>query len=152
MSVTVSLPIGLRARPLRNLGARNEVFIALVFALEFEKVVVPAGLSIRVFAADLRPCLVDRAAALILIEKLADGRVDRIFPVLKDVLDFPFFVTILDGVLGDEFFPSSCLGDPEMSGQPTNIFFRHGDPGVATAIPGTFTTVVLHLGHGTIPH
>jgi len=134
-----------------TLGARNKFFVVLVLALKFQKVVIAADLAIGILPADAGPGLIDRAAALVLIKKLADGGVDMVFSVFQNVFDFAFVFAIFNDIAANEFFPGGCFGDAKMIRKPTHIFFGYRDAGIAAAVSGAFTAVIFHFGHGTIP-
>ena len=55
----------------RALRRRNKSVITLVFPLKFDEIEIATGTSVRVIAADLRAALVNRTAALALIEEHA---------------------------------------------------------------------------------
>ena len=134
-----------------TLGAWNKFFVVLVLALKFQKVVIAADLAIGILPADAGPGLIDRAAALVLIKKLADRGVDMVFPVFQNIFDFAFVFAIFNDVAANEFFPGCCLGNAKMIRKPSHIFFGDRDAGVAAAVPGAFTAVIFHFRHGTIP-
>src|SRR5262249_25730774 len=70
----------------QTLRRRNELIVALMFPLELQEIVIPAGLAVGVAPADVGPRVVDGAAALVAVEEAAHGLVDVILVVPQNLL------------------------------------------------------------------
>ncbi|MEN3354975.1 MAG: hypothetical protein V7640_3133 [Betaproteobacteria bacterium] len=111
--------------------AGDEFRIALLLALEFQKIVITATRAVRIRATHCRPRLVHRAAAFILVEQHA-GRVEhRVLAVAQQ----PYTPRCIH-------FGVACFGlrvvDMEMTGEAFDIAGCHFYFRVGAAIRGTF--------------
>ena len=65
-----SIPVGAKKKRLRLCG-RDKVFIPLRLSFKLQEAVVATLLAIRKLSADRWACLIDAAASLVLVQKLA---------------------------------------------------------------------------------
>src|SRR3546814_17441274 len=95
-------------------GDGHVVRVFLGVALELQELVVAAALAARILAADLRPRLIDRAAALVGVEARADAA--EVLIVLMAQPARPLVTAgFFDTVLGVGLFPL-LPGHPEYRG------------------------------------
>ena len=113
-------------------GGWNEFVVALAAALGGEKIIITAPEAVRVLAADRWPRLVDRAAARLFIEKLAD------------LLEYVIFLTAKHAVAeGNLRIPllGLLIGEAEMAGQPYDVSSRNFDTIIAATVCRAFRAI-----------
>jgi hypothetical protein len=111
---------------------RDEFIIALAAALRSEKVIITAAQAVRIFATDCGPRMIDCAASLFGIQKLADPFEDVIFLMAKHA--------VAESNLGVTFF-GILIGNAEMFGYTKQVCFRDLYSIIATAVCRALRTV-----------
>ncbi len=117
-------------------GGRNEIVVALTAALGGEEIIITAAEAVRVLAADCRPRLVDRAAARLFIEKLADLLEYMVTLTAKHAVAIGYLRVPLLGLL---------ISDAEMSGQARDVSSRNFDTIIAATVRRAFRAIKKHV-------
>ena len=119
--------------PLQALATNSSIFLRP--ALGHQEIVIAAARRSREFAADLRVRLIDRAAAFLRVEELAD--ITEMLVLLAAHGEFGAVLRLGELRLG------GAIAQPEMLRQPLDIGLLELDKRIGTAIARTVRAVVL---------
>src|SRR5215216_185048 len=130
-------------RLIQMMGGGNVGLVVLGVAFEAQEIVIAARRDAGIFAAHRGPCLVDRAAALLDIEELADPAEVFVLLAAHDALI---------AVGGLQIFLLEGFGrEAEMLREPDDIALGDDDRRIGTAVAGALQAIVVlahYLGHG----